>query len=130
MPLGNRHSVPVEAGAECRWGIVLRKGIEVMGQEPRFDRITEDTTLFVRVVIILCWCWDDKQNGKNAIRALGLLPKLLAGETESFWPQDWLLFYQALGVWPERDALLDELYQISSLGVLERLPPGATKVFP
>lgn len=92
----------------------------------------ERANLFGRLGMILCWYWDgsdDEGEGLNAIRGVQLLPKLLAGRTQSFKPSDWWLFVDAVGSYPHRDETLDAVYELARAGYEGELPPGRTRAF-
>lgn len=79
--------------------------------------------------MICAWWHDDPELIWDAGRAVQCVPYLLCGHTENFTEHDWWLLADALGQYPDRDEILEELYRLCWDGWRGKLPPGPTKCF-
>jgi len=95
----------------------------------------ERTNLLGQVGMILCWYWGDEaeddpgREGETMVRAVQLAPSFLRGEYDEFKRGDWWLYVDAIGSYDERDAVLDELYEIARRGHEGTLDLENTKDF-
>jgi len=102
--------------------------------DPKFDMM-QKTNLLGQVGMIVCWYWGDEAGdepdceGDTMVQAVELVPSFLAGVYEDFSQGDWWLFLDALGSYPDRTPILEELYEIARAGHEGTLDLMNTKSF-
>lgn len=88
--------------------------IDKPADEP-FD-IFEGMPIVSRLRIVLAWAYETAEDNDDLMRGMQLAPYLVMGEISVFTKHDWFIFYDALGRFPKRDEVLDQIYDLADHG--------------
>lgn len=83
--------------------------------------------LYGQLGMIMCWYWDwegGEGSFQDAVKAVRLVPRLVEGRTENFTQDDWWLILDAIGSYPDRTPVMDEIFLLADQGMRGLLPEG------